>query len=55
MQEHLGTLNDLATARTYWSRTLLPEPSFIAEAEAAHLSAAVVARAEVLDVPPFWE
>lgn len=55
MQEHLGTLNDLATARIYWSRTMLPEPSFVAEAEAAHLSAAVVARSEVLDVPPFWE
>ena len=52
MQEHLGTLNDLATARTLLvadvaARALVHR----GRREAANLSAAVVARAEVLDVP----
>jgi triphosphatase len=54
MQEHLGRLNDIATAREYWQRTGHDEPAWMAHDEAANLAAAVVDRDTVLATAPFW-
>lgn len=55
LQEHLGHLNDIATARRYWTKTGLPEPASFAQEEQASLAAAVKDRKAILAVRPFWE
>ena len=54
LQEHLGLLNDIATARAYWAQTGLPEPGTFAADEAAALENAVHDYDRIVAITPFW-
>lgn len=54
LQEHLGLLNDIATARAYWAQTGLPEPGTFAADEAAALENAVRDYDRIVAIAPFW-